>query len=139
MMLKGISQTSFLISKYIHATYKGNNKFNEPSLQFSSRNINLDHNFTTVIFMIPFGNILFPMLTAEWLHQVHNTSPKNIITLDRIVHCQENSIYVFLFPLFLFWELRSLSLNFHIHVSVSDLYIYSQDPSTYFTAADQAD
>jgi hypothetical protein len=34
------------------------------------------------------------------------------------VHCNENSIYVFLF-----WKLRDLSLNFHIHVSVSDLYI----------------
>ena len=34
------------------------------------------------------------------------------------VHCNENSIYVFLFR-----ELRGLSPNFHIHVSVSDLYI----------------
>jgi hypothetical protein len=33
------------------------------------------------------------------------------------VHCKENPIYVFLS-----WELRSLSTNFHIHVSVSDLY-----------------
>ncbi len=33
-------------------------------------------------------------------------------------HCHENPIYVFLF-----WELRGLSPNFHIHVSVSDLYI----------------
>ncbi len=33
-------------------------------------------------------------------------------------HCNENAIYVFLF-----WELRGLSPNFHIHVSVSDLYI----------------
>ncbi len=38
-------------------------------------------------------------------------------------HCKENPIYVFLF-----WELRGLSPNFHIHVSVSDLYIRS----TYF-------
>jgi hypothetical protein len=34
------------------------------------------------------------------------------------VHCNENPIYVFLF-----WELRGLSPNFHIHVSASDLYI----------------
>ncbi len=34
------------------------------------------------------------------------------------MHCKENPIYVFLF-----WELRGLSHNFHIHVSVSDLYI----------------
>jgi hypothetical protein len=35
-----------------------------------------------------------------------------------ILHCNDNPIYVFLF-----WELLSLSPNFHIHVSVSDLYI----------------
>jgi hypothetical protein len=34
------------------------------------------------------------------------------------IHCNENSIYVFLF-----WELCGLSPNFHIHLSVSDLYI----------------
>jgi hypothetical protein len=36
----------------------------------------------------------------------------------RTAHCKENPIYVFLF-----WELRRLSPNFHIHVSVGDLYI----------------
>jgi hypothetical protein len=39
------------------------------------------------------------------------------------LHCNENSIYVFLF-----WELRGLSPNFHIHVSVSDLYIPNIGP-----------
>ncbi len=34
------------------------------------------------------------------------------------LHCKENPIYVFLF-----WKLRSLSPNFHIHVSVSDVFI----------------
>jgi hypothetical protein len=34
------------------------------------------------------------------------------------LHCKENPIYEF--P---FWELRSLSPNFRIHVSVSNLYI----------------
>jgi hypothetical protein len=33
-------------------------------------------------------------------------------------HCNENSIYVLLF-----WELRCLITNFHVHESVSDLYI----------------
>ncbi len=37
--------------------------------------------------------------------------------LARHLHCSENPIYVFLF-----WEQRGLSPNFHIHVSVSDLY-----------------
>ena len=34
------------------------------------------------------------------------------------LHCKENPIYVFLF-----WELRGLSPNIHILVSVNDLYI----------------
>jgi hypothetical protein len=34
------------------------------------------------------------------------------------LHCTGNPIYVFLF-----WELRGLSPNIHIHVSVSDLSI----------------
>jgi hypothetical protein len=34
------------------------------------------------------------------------------------MHCNGNSVYIFLF-----WELRDLSPNFHIHVSVSDLYV----------------
>jgi len=34
------------------------------------------------------------------------------------MHCNENPIYVFLFL-----ELRGHSPNFHIHVSVNDLYI----------------
>jgi hypothetical protein len=34
---------------------------------------------------------------------------------------QGNPTYVFLF-----WELCCLSPNFHIHVSVSDLYVYSR-------------
>ncbi len=37
---------------------------------------------------------------------------------DVLTQCKENPTYVFLF-----WELRGLSPNFHIHVSVSDLYI----------------
>ncbi len=37
---------------------------------------------------------------------------------ERGTHCNGNSVYIFLF-----WELRGLSPKFHIHVSVSDLYI----------------
>ncbi len=36
----------------------------------------------------------------------------------QVLHCKENHIYVFLF-----WELRGLSPDFHIPVSVSNLYI----------------
>jgi hypothetical protein len=39
----------------------------------------------------------------------------------------------------LFWELRGLSPNFHIHVSVSDLYIPRIGPHTYLPAEEQAD
>jgi hypothetical protein len=39
------------------------------------------------------------------------------------LHCKENPIYVFLS-----WELRGLSPNFNIHVSVSDLYISRISP-----------
>ncbi len=40
------------------------------------------------------------------------------LILYSTIYCKENPIYVFLF-----WELRGLSPNFHIPVSVSDLYI----------------
>jgi hypothetical protein len=46
----------------------------------------------------------------------HQTDLFNVSS--RFTHCKENPIYVFLF-----WDLRGLSTNFHIHVSVSDLYI----------------
>jgi hypothetical protein len=45
---------------------------------------------------------------------------RSFVRLSRpsnILHCNENPTYVFLF-----WEKRGLSPNFHIHVSVSDLY-----------------
>ncbi len=45
------------------------------------------------------------------------------------LHCNENSIYVFLN-----WELRGLSLNFHIHVSLSDLYIPRNGPHIFLCA-----
>jgi hypothetical protein len=43
------------------------------------------------------------------------------------MHCNENPIYVILF-----WELRGLSPNFHIHASVIDLCIPRIGWSTYF-------
>ena len=38
------------------------------------------------------------------------------------MHCNDNPIYVFLF-----WKLHGVSPSFHIHVSVSDLYIPTID------------
>ncbi len=51
-----------------------------------------------------------------------------------ILQCNENPIYVFLF-----WELRGLSPNFHIHVSVSDLYIPRIDPHIFLQQNGQID
>jgi hypothetical protein len=42
------------------------------------------------------------------------------------MHCNENPIYAIY--VFLFWELLHLSPNFHMHVSVSDLYIPRMSP-----------
>jgi hypothetical protein len=44
-----------------------------------------------------------------------------------LMHCNGNPRYVFLF-----YELRGLSPNFHIHVSVSDFYIPRFSPHTVF-------
>jgi hypothetical protein len=49
-------------------------------------------------------------------------------------HCKENLIY-----LFLFWELHGLSHNFHIHVSMSDLYIPRISPHTSLQQRGQTD
>ncbi len=66
--------------------------------------------------------------------QGHSHSKRNEegCNSKRIAISNENSIYVFIF-----WELRGLSPNLHIHVSVNDL--YSQDRSTYLAAAKQTD
>ncbi len=47
---------------------------------------------------------------------------------------QGKSIYVFLF-----WELRGLSPNFHIHVLLSDLYIPRIGPPIFPAAEQQTD
>ncbi len=51
-----------------------------------------------------------------------------------IVHCNGNSVYIFIF-----WELRGLSPNFHIHVSVSDLYSIFPASVHIFPPAEKAD
>jgi hypothetical protein len=59
-----------------------------------------------------YANLDFPFLpVTEFFDPVFTkTSPKKL-------HCNGNSVYIFLF-----WELRGLSPNFHI-LSVNDLYI----------------
>ncbi len=56
-------------------------------------------------------------------HQLHAGPAFHLIILKKVsysklAHCNGNSIYVLLF-----WVFRGLSPHFHIHVSVSDLYI----------------
>ncbi len=65
----------------------------------------------------------------------HNTDSKQLTPANRhpttrnqlqLPHCKEDPIYVFLS-----WELRGLSPNFHIKVYVSDLYIPRIGPHIY--------
>ncbi len=51
------------------------------------------------------------------------------LLLTQIPHYKEDPIYVFLEI-----KLHGLSRHFHIDVSVSNLYIYTHDLSTYFRA-----
>jgi hypothetical protein len=41
----------------------------------------------------------------------------SVVVCRKGLHCNGHSVYIFLF-----WELRGLSPNFHVHVSVIDLY-----------------
>ncbi len=59
------------------------------------------------------------------------TMPPPSTAHHRNPHCNKNPIYVFPEK-----ELRGLGPNVHINVSVGDLYIYSQDRSTYCPAAE---
>jgi hypothetical protein len=52
-----------------------------------------------------------------------------VLDLYHRTHCKEISIYVFLEK-----DLRGLSPHCHIHVFVSDLYISTIGPTTYFPA-----
>jgi hypothetical protein len=51
-------------------------------------------------------------------------------TLSDFLHCKEDPIYVF--PEM---KLYGLGPNFHFHLSVRNLCIYSQDPPVYLAAA----
>jgi hypothetical protein len=64
----------------------------------------------------------------ESTKRISNMVLKQKVFFSTIVqpHCNENLIYVLLF-----WELCDLSPNFHINVSVSDLYIPRIRPHTF--------
>jgi hypothetical protein len=57
-------------------------------------------------------------LTAQQCRRKTAKLDHVLSTLPEDMHCNGNSVYIFLF-----WEYRGLSPDFHIHVSVSDLYI----------------
>jgi hypothetical protein len=76
-------------------------------------NCNLPHNYNDAEFIVPDWGI---WSTLAW-------------GCPTTAHCNENPIYVFRFS-----ELRGLSLNFHIHVSLGNLG-NSHDRSTYIFPA----
>ncbi len=56
----------------------------------------------------------FKMWTLQsWAYELYSKSENSWARRFIPLHCNGNSVYVFLF-----WELRGLSPNFHIHVSV---------------------
>ncbi len=83
---------------------------------------------------MPLGWLLLKLSLSESvvIHTIEHVAVTTV-TLDFVVtwlHCNKNPIYVFPKK-----DLRGLSPNFHIHVSVCDLYIPTID-STYFPAAE---
>jgi hypothetical protein len=62
-----------------------------------------------------------------------NTTSRLLLFSDSL-HCKENPIYVLPEK-----KLRVLSLNFHIHVSASDLYIPTSRPPIFLQQNRQTD
>jgi hypothetical protein len=92
-----ISMTAMIAT--IHSTLKLNNSGLRLTSHATSRQLSLP-------------------LSAGWVSISSIPSSTPAAKNNRICTLQQNPIYVFLF-----WELRGLNLHFHIHVSVSDLYI----------------
>jgi hypothetical protein len=57
-------------------------------------------------------------LHTDYIYSPTTPTAIRYTCIQAAVHCNEKPIYVFLF-----WELRGLRPNFHLHVSVIDLYI----------------
>ncbi len=66
---------------------------------------------------------LFYFFTFHTVQKRSYINSYDHLKLLRMLHCNGNSVYIFLF-----WELRGLSPSFHIHVSVSYLYILRIGP-----------
>ncbi len=62
--------------------------------------------------------LLLQLTEREGELELHNTTVRNLpFSPYGVQHCNKNPIYVFLF-----WHCAALCPDFHIHVSVSDLY-----------------
>ena len=82
----------------------------------------------------------FRLRLEQWQNQisaaisVHGRRTRGKHQLSYRLHCKEHPIYVFLY-----WELRGLRPNFHIHVSVSDLSIPRIGPHIFLQQNRQTD
>jgi hypothetical protein len=103
------------------------------------------------------GEVVRPHLVVRGAHalQVHAQQRQGVpLRLAQLICARKESDYFFLLPMpvqvlrhwnenpiyaFHFWELRGLSPNFHIHLSVSDLYIPRIDPPIFLQPNRQTD
>jgi hypothetical protein len=76
--------------------------------------------------LVLYYTVLYYMYSTSFTH----TTPHSMHFVA--THCKENPISVFLF-----WELRVFSPNFHIHVFVSGLYIPRIGPHISFSKIDR--
>ncbi len=96
----------------------------------------LPYNFPHFLFCQIFGRIAIPrQIYKKNYFKTEMLSRKVSLQISLFTaHGNENPIYVFLF-----WELRGLSPNFHIHVSVSHLYIPRIGPHIFLQQNRQTD
>ncbi len=91
-------------------------------------------NNTSHIFKFIFKELIDLFLFLTLLQRGRSGSKILFLWSDPFPHSKENHIYVFLF-----WQLRGLIPNFHIHVSVSDLLISRIGPHIFLQQNRQTD
>jgi hypothetical protein len=107
-------------------------KYIQPYPKHSTCTLNLHGNSLAGLTLILSFYHCFQGLNTYPCLNIHSSSPRDPAIM--CIHCNENPIYVFLV-----WELRGLSPNFHIHVSVSDLYIPRIGPQIFLQQNRQTD
>jgi hypothetical protein len=112
----------------LHSVFQGKN-----IPKYSNSRVNLNILVVTTYFT----NLTAESQAPYFFCKINNVQAQNVAIVEpnilyfepqqyekiSTVHSNENPISVFLF-----WELRGLSSNFHIHMSVSDLYIPRNGP-----------